>query len=142
MIGYIYKITSESTDKIYVGSTKQNINTRLSLHMAHYKAYLQNGKVYYSSYEILKYGNAKICLIEEFEYIRREQLNKREGEIIKNTVNTVNMRIPGNKIRKKQVKTIQQVAKNREASKRYYLRNRERVINYSLARYYKKKRLT
>ena len=54
----IYKITSPSTEKIYIGSTTQSLSYRLQNHIKIYKLYIDdNTKEYSSSNEILAYGD-------------------------------------------------------------------------------------
>jgi len=93
----IYKICSNLTDKIYIGSTTQTLSQRLSEHVKNYKTHIKNNNTkYVSSYEIIKYGDFYITLIEECNYNNRQQLFKREGEFIKlNINNAVNMLIAG-----------------------------------------------
>ena len=61
--GYVYKIISENTPKIYIGSTTSKLNIRLSVHKSCLKNY--ENFMHLTSFEILKFGNCKIDLIEE-----------------------------------------------------------------------------
>ena len=64
----IYKLVSSQTDKVYIGSTCQKqLSKRLGQHRQDYNRYL-NGKKkeYMSSYEIVKYPDAKIILVQAF----------------------------------------------------------------------------
>jgi len=70
MKGYIYKITSPSTDKIYVGSTILSIKRRLDCH--------KKKSNDCSSSEIIKYGDAVIELLEEIEYENKKELRRLE----------------------------------------------------------------
>ena len=85
--GKIYKIYSSHTDQVYIGSTVEPyISNRFSSHRCGYKTWLNGGqkkwvwekKPYCSSYEIIKYGDAQIELVENYpcnlltELIRRE----------------------------------------------------------------------
>ena len=65
MKGYIYKITLNSTDRIYIGSTQKSLQTRLSQHESKYNIYLSGETNYLSSFEILRLGDFDIELIEE-----------------------------------------------------------------------------
>ena len=76
--GKIYKITSSSIDKIYIGSTCQSLCKRHSKHKGYYKSYLQGKKNIASSVEIIKLGDSLITLIEDFPCERKEQLLSRE----------------------------------------------------------------
>jgi hypothetical protein len=79
--GNIYKIVSDRTDKIYIGSTVKSLEERLEEHENDYELWFnrefENG--YVSSFEILKYGDYKIILIEEYPCSSYKQLLKREG---------------------------------------------------------------
>lgn len=76
--GKIYKITSDSTDKIYIGSTCQPLYKRIGKHKNNYKNFI-NG-IYHktTSFELIKLGDAIITLIEDFPCERKEQLLARE----------------------------------------------------------------
>jgi len=110
--GNIYKIICFDTNKIYIGSTTQNLKSRLSQHIYFYNQYLQGEKRYYSSFEILKNNNYEIRLIEKCLI---EHMKIKEKFYIKMLLNVVNKNIPCRKI------------------KEYYLDN---IINYK--QYYQK----
>lgn len=81
--GKIYALKSKQTDEVYIGSTVQTLSIRLSDHKTNYKMWL-NGKYHYvSSFEICKYDDCFIELIEEYPCKTKEELFKREGEIQK-----------------------------------------------------------
>ena len=82
--GYIYKLWSLQTEKIYIGSSTTDKRKRLYQHKYQYKYYLKGG-VYVSSFEIVKYPDAKIDIIELFPCNNRAELVKREGEIQRET---------------------------------------------------------
>lgn len=82
--GCIYKIFSNKTDKIYIGSTTKLLITRLQNHLQSYNSYV-NGKSnnYISSFEIIKYGgDIQIELLESVLYNKKDkkELLTREGE--------------------------------------------------------------
>lgn len=92
MIGYIYKIISPSTDKIYIGSTTQTIRRRLSGH----KGDVKNGRKCNSKL-ILSFNDANIELLEEMTFIDKKDLLKRERYHIElNIDKCVNKNIPTN----------------------------------------------
>jgi len=64
VIGFIYAIISDSTDRIYIGSTKKSIEERMQEHRADYKRYKQGRYHYISSFEILEYPDARIDWLE------------------------------------------------------------------------------
>ena len=84
--GKIYKLVSNETDDVYIGSTCDSLSKRLSGHRADYKRWLNDLYNYVSSFEIVKYSDCKIILIEEFSCKNKDQLHRREREYIENTV--------------------------------------------------------
>jgi hypothetical protein len=86
----LYKIVSPSTDQVYYGcTTKKYLCDRMAHHMYVYR----NSKTC-TSREILKYLDAKIELIEEFEYNTDQEKKEKEAFYIKNNP-CVNNQIPG-----------------------------------------------
>ena len=84
----IYKITSPSTEKIYIGSTTQSLSYRLQNHIKIYKLYIDdNTKEYSSSNEILAYGDYEIILIAQFNFNNISELKKKKDEYIKVNIN-------------------------------------------------------
>jgi hypothetical protein len=81
--GRIYKIVSDQTDDVYIGSTCVPLCRRLANHKSDYKSYLNGKSNYITSYDVIKHGDSKIYLIEEISCTNKEQLHKREGEVIK-----------------------------------------------------------
>ena len=65
--GKIYTIRSYLTDKYYIGSTIQPLCKRMVGQKSNYKNYLKNNSsAYVSSYEVLKFDDAYIELLELF----------------------------------------------------------------------------
>ena len=93
--GKIYTIRSHQTDKIYIGSTTQPLSKRFHCHKGRYIISLSRKTNYITSFEIIKYGDAYIELLEEFPCETKDQLHKREGECIRNEPNCVNKFVPG-----------------------------------------------
>lgn len=115
--GKIYRIVSDYTDDIYIGSTTGTLNKRLSVHKSHYKMYLDGKYCYMTSFEILKYTDAKIELIENFPSPSKKVLELREGYYIKNTPNVVNRCVVG-RTRKETYNT-------------YYQNNKEKRLKHA-----------
>tara|TARA_R110000803_G_scaffold149792_1_gene215259 strand:+ start:60 stop:641 length:582 start_codon:yes stop_codon:yes gene_type:complete len=89
--GKIYKLYSISNEKlVYYGSTTETLRTRLSKHV--YNNNNNNNNT--QSKLVLNEGDYKIELIENYPCANKQQLNKREGEYIKNNV-CVNKLIAG-----------------------------------------------
>jgi hypothetical protein len=85
MKGYIYIIRSKLTDDIYYGSTKEPLKSRFSKHKSQYKAFNRDGSQnYLASFDILKYADACIELVEEIEFEDKKELLEREAFYIKN----------------------------------------------------------
>lgn len=84
--GKIYQIISPNHPLPYIGSTTQPLCKRMAEHRS-----CRNTS---SSRVILEAGDAYIELIEEYPCENREQLNKREGEIIRER-ECVNKRVAG-----------------------------------------------
>lgn len=80
--GKVYLVRSYLTADVYVGSTKETLNRRMSGHRNDYKRF-SNGKSknYCAAYEILKFGDAYIELYENYPCGSKEELRKREGEV-------------------------------------------------------------
>jgi hypothetical protein len=82
--GKIYTIRCHSDpDLIYVGSTCQRLSDRLGGHKGEYKRF-QNGKGNnYTSFKIICYGDSYIELYEAYPCANKQELIKREGEVIR-----------------------------------------------------------
>ena len=93
--GKIYAIKSPETKMVYIGSTCGNLRNRLSKHKSNLKSYLNGNYCYTTSYEIVKYNNSYIELLENHSCNTKEELNRREGQIMRATENCVNKYIIG-----------------------------------------------
>ncbi len=77
--GKIYKLVSDNTDMIYIGSTTIKLNKRLSEHKSQFK---NNNNFVYSK-KLFKLGeNVSIELIKLFPCNCRKELEKEEGKYI------------------------------------------------------------
>jgi len=77
--GKVYIIRSYKTNKVYIGSTaKKYLSDRFSAHNSLYKRYLREGKGYTLSFEILKYEDAYIELLENVECKNVYELKQKE----------------------------------------------------------------
>lgn len=86
--GKIYQIISPNHSVPYIGSTTQPLSKRMSVHTSP-----KNGSRCKSCI-IIEAGGAYIELIEEFPCENKEQLNRREGEVIR-ARECVNRRVEG-----------------------------------------------
>jgi hypothetical protein len=85
--GSVYKIFSDKTDKIYIGSTTKLLNTRLSSHLHNYNSYINHTHNHYvSSFDIIKLGgNIQIDLLQSTLYntLDKHELLSLESHYIK-----------------------------------------------------------
>ena len=142
--GKIYKIISDQTDLIYVGSTTEKyLSSRLTKHRSNYKGYLVGKYNYVTSFEILKYDDAKIILLELYPCQCREQLLAKEQSYIdifkSKTVNIQNAF--GKDLEGDIVKRKQYYERNKdviaEKRKLYYEANNKQLKDYG-KQYYEK----
>ena len=121
----IYKICSNLSEKIYIGSTTQSLAQRLSEHNKQYKNYLKSKEHYRSSFEIIKLDDYFITLIEEHSYNNRSQLFRREGELIKHNINIcVNKQLTGRTDYEYRQDNKEHIAENK---KEYYESNKQSI---------------
>lgn len=138
MKGFVYKITSPSTDKIYVGSTTKTLNQRFSRHKCS-DTHNCTSKI------ILSFDDAVINLIEEVEFEDVKELRDRERYHIKtNADKCINKAIPNRTMkeyghqyyidnadnllkRHKQYK-IDNADKIKEQMKNYYITNADKLM--------------
>jgi hypothetical protein len=77
----IYIIKSKlNNQKVYVGSTKKNINERLKQHINQYNQYKNNKHIYISSFDVIEYGEPYIELLE---IVSHEKRSERESHYIR-----------------------------------------------------------
>jgi len=94
--GKIYAIRSLQTTKYYIGSTCLELHKRLYSHKQNYKGFVNNKDKYMSSFEIIKYDDCYIELIEYFPCKTKAELRRREGELQREKKNEiVNRNIAG-----------------------------------------------
>ena len=140
----IYSIRSPQSDKYYIGSTTQKLCKRFSDHNIDYKRHLNGKRHFTTSFKILELGDAYIELLEEINCDNRYQLEKREGELIReHKEHCVNKHIPcrTNKeweqdnherrsVQKKEYRLI-----NADKLKEYKLINKEKINENARNRY-------
>jgi len=83
--GKIYAIRSPHIPNVYIGSTIVPLSKRMGQHKA------SANKC--SSKTVIDAGDAYIELVEAFPCESRDQLNKREGEVMRTTANCINQKI-------------------------------------------------
>ena len=124
--GKIYTIRSFQTDDIYIGSTCNPLYKRFYKHKINYKLWKENKTHYTSSFELLQYDDAYIELLEEYKCNTKQELNRKEGEIIRKTENCVNKQIAG-RTSKEYLKEYYEDNKEhyKENNKKYREKNKE-----------------
>jgi len=126
-MGIIYKITDNTNNNIYVGSSKQTAKLREQNHKQLYKHYLKGGSIkgYTSSFEILKNNDYTFEVIEE-----TDDLKIREQYWIEN-INCIN-KINANVDIKKYKKEWYETNKERLVKKQsiYHNENKEKYKEY------------
>jgi hypothetical protein len=115
--GKIYKLVSFQTDKIYIGSTCEKLTVRKAKHKANYKSFLQGKGHVVTAFEILKYDDVDIILLENCPCENKEQLHKKERFYIENTNNCVNKYIPTRTDKEYYEDNIEKIKKYREQNK-------------------------
>ena len=96
--GKIYILISDQYEKFYIGSTTVSLEERLQRHIESYEEWLtSNFKTgYLSSFEILKYNDYRMELIDECPGVTGWGLLKQEQyHLIVNYKDVVNIIIPG-----------------------------------------------
>jgi hypothetical protein len=120
-VGRIYKISSASSDKVYIGSTRLTLDDRLKEHHKQYKRFLAGTYHNVTSFELLRHDDAVIELLSELQVTSIKELERLEGLAIKDTPNCVNKIIVG------------------RSRKEYYVDNKEHIIDKAKGRYEAKK---
>ena len=83
--GKIYKLVSNQTEDVYYGSTiEDKLTNRLASHRRKYKLWLNDKYHYVTSFEIVKFDDVKIILLENFPCSTIYELCARENYYIEN----------------------------------------------------------
>jgi len=119
--GKIYMITTNKIYEVYIGSTIQTLEERLSSHKSDYKRWLKGEKKYCTSFEILQYDDCEILLVEDYPCESKKELRLKEGEYICE-MDCVNKVIPSRS--------------RKEYFKEYYQKNKE-ILSQNMKEYMK-----
>ena len=94
--GTVYQIWSPSNpNKVYVGATTQELSARKSGHRRGLKIWLaDNTSPYCTSYEVLRFPDARIDWLETVRFSKKSELAAREGHWIR-TLDCVNKTVTG-----------------------------------------------
>ena len=140
--GKIYRIWNMMNDRFYVGSTIQPLHKRMIGHRCDAGKQQCSKVKLYADMNTLGYEHFKIELIEYYPCNSRDELIRREGEIIRELKPELNMQIAGrtwkewahdNQQRvkeKRQEYMMQNKDKLTEKQKEYFEKNREHFLNY------------
>lgn len=126
--GKIYKITDIAYTKMYIGSTTQSLAKRFSLHKTRYKSWQDGQSSKSTSFQLfIEFGveNCKIELIEEFPCDNRMQLERKEGDHIKNN-ECINKNVAGRTKKEYQQDNKQQIS---DQHKVYYQDNKQQILD-------------
>ena len=93
--GKIYCLRSHQTDLVYIGSTVQSLSKRMGGHRDDYKRWLKGTFSYVTSFEIIKYADHYIELVESYPCKTKAELERREGQVMRDTENCCNRIIAG-----------------------------------------------
>jgi hypothetical protein len=165
--GFVYKITSPQTEKVYIGSTFKPLNVRLYQHKQAYSRFLNGKGKKMGAFDVVKYDDCIIEELESFEGLNRKALSVFERKWYDTYKDKVcNMHIPNrskrdweleNKVfldnwkkeyrvnnRDKLNKFANEYYKNNkdkviENQKKYHEKNKERISQYYKDYYLRKK---
>tara|TARA_R110000868_G_scaffold71798_6_gene209895 strand:- start:69 stop:605 length:537 start_codon:yes stop_codon:yes gene_type:complete len=136
--GRIYKLISDATDKVYIGSTTQPLSKRLSLHKYDYKRFVAGKFNRLTSFNLIELGPVQIVLIELFPCETREELEKRECYYINLFKDEVVNKVHPTRTRKQYL--VDNAEAISEQMKQYYVGNKKAIIEQH-KHYYKQKKL-
>ena len=91
----IYKLTSEFTNRVYLGSTTKPLTKRLQGHKDHNKQWKNGNRGYMTSFALFELGTVNIELIENYPCDTKQELEARERFHIENEPNALNKQHPG-----------------------------------------------
>lgn len=122
--GKIYTIRSHQTEDIYIGSTCSPLHKRLYFHKTNLKSWNKTNKRYMTSFEIMKYDDAYIELLEDYPCPSKTHLNRREGRFIRN-MDCVNKFVAGRTKSEYYQDNKEDIAQQK---KQYYQDNKEHIL--------------
>ena len=119
--GKIYVLRSHQTEDIYIGSTTTKLSKRFHKHKKDFKVWKNGKRRYISSFELIKYDDVYIQLLELCPCDSKMELERREGQLIR-SVNCVNKNVAGRT--QKEWRDDNKDTK-KEYNKEYYQENKE-----------------
>ena len=122
-VGRVYRIWSPDTNLVYIGSTRKTLEHRFSEHKRAMRKWQRGKTHYYSSYEILKYEDAQIELVQEDYFGDTLQLREMEKYWVEKS-NAVNKYAP---LRTQEELREYNRKRNHNEKRREYHRKREQT---------------
>jgi len=126
--GKIYTIRSFQCDKYYIGSTIQKLSDRLAGHKRHFNEWINGTYNYVTSYEILKYDDCYIELLEGYPCNNRDELKRYEGQKIREFKNECCNKYIAGRTRKEYNNDNKEIIS--EKKKIYNENNKEKIKQY------------
>ena len=120
----VYKIVCRVTNLVYIGSTTQELNKRLSDHKSHYNQYLAGKYGYVTSFEIIKNNDYYIKKIKSYNFDNNAELLIKETYWTKK-YNCENKNVPN---RSKAQYYIDKKVEITEYRVNYYQAKRDEII--------------
>lgn len=136
--GKIYCIRNNIDEQIYIGSTCQSLSKRMAYHRQDAKKTNRQNTLIYPL--MLDYGieNFYIELIEEYSCENSNQLEKREGELIREMKASLNQKVAGRTMDEYKVECAEQIKQSKALrAKTYAEKNPEKVKNRRKEYYWK-----
>ncbi len=124
--GKIYQIVAPD-GTCYIGSTISTLTCRLTNHRGSYRAWKAGKERLTSAFELFEANgveNCKIELIENYPCVSKRELERREGEIIKQR-DCINKVIPGRTAEEYRIDNKDQL---KEKFKKFYEANKEEQV--------------
>ena len=136
--GKIYCIRNTVDEQIYIGSTCQSLSKRMAYHRGDAKKQNRQNTLIYPV--MLNYGieHFYIELIEEYPCDNSNQLERREGELIRELKASLNMKVSGRTMEEYKVEEADKIKKSKAIrDKQYAERNKEKRREYRKNYYWK-----
>ena len=122
--GKIYAIRAVGSDMVYIGSTISTLTHRISCHRADFRRYQAGKGKYITSIKLMELEGHYIELVENYPCADRNELNRREGQIMRETEGCINRCIAGRT-------PVEYRRDNKEAivirKKQFYQDNKEQI---------------
>ena len=129
----LYVIRSPSMNEVYIGTTcEPTLARRMAGHRTNSRRWKKGKTTYTSSCKLLALGDAYIELIEAYPCNSKDELHRREGELIRTMPDCVNNRIAGRSKYEYRHDNAKQIAIK---YKQYYQANAEKIKAHRSKKY-------